>query len=172
VEIAETLARGRDSYARHAWREAYEALAAVDRSAPLDVRDVESLATSAYMLGREREFRELLERAYRAHLEARDPLAAVRCAFWIGVTLELREERGQAGGWFGRAERLLERERTDGVERGYLLIRRYLEHEAEGDLDRAAASVAEAASVGEQFADPDLVSMGSYLEGIALIGLG
>jgi DNA-binding NarL/FixJ family response regulator len=172
VEITETLARGRDSYARHAWREAYEALAAADRSAPLDVRDVESLATSAYMLGREREFRELLERAYRAHLEARDPLAAVRCAFWIGVTLELRDERGQAGGWFGRAERLLERERTDGVERGYLLIRRYLEHEAEGDLDRAAAAVAEAASVGEQFADPDLVSMGSYLEGIALIGLG
>jgi DNA-binding CsgD family transcriptional regulator len=172
VKIAETLALGRDSHARQAWREAYEALAAADRAAPLDARDIELLATSAYMLGREQEYRELLERAYRGYLDAREPLAAFRCAFWIGVTLELRDERGRAGGWFGRAERLLERERSDCVERGYLLIRRYLEHDADGDLEGAAASAAEAAAIGERFADPDLVSTGSYLEGIALIGLG
>jgi DNA-binding NarL/FixJ family response regulator len=172
MEIAGTLARGRDSFARQAWREAYEALTAADRSAPLDPGEVELLATSAYMLGREEEFREHLERAYRGHLEAGERLAAVRCAFWIGETLALQGELGRAGGWLGRAERLLDREPTDCVERGYLLIARVSEHGAHGEPDRAAAAASEAAAIGERFGDPDLVSMGSFLEGIALIGLG
>jgi DNA-binding CsgD family transcriptional regulator len=172
VDIAGQLARGRDSYARQAWREAYEALTAADRSAPLDPRDVEQLATSAFMIGREQEFRELLERAYRAHLETEEPQAAIRCAFWIGMTLALNGELGQAGGWRGRMERLLDRVGTDCVERGYLLISRITEHEVDGRLDRAAATAAEVAAVGERFGDRDLVSLGSFLEGNALIGLG
>jgi DNA-binding CsgD family transcriptional regulator len=172
VETAEDLARGRDSYGRQAWREAHDALLAADRSTPLEPRDLELLATSAFMLGGEQEFRELLERAYRGHLEAGNRLAAVRCAFWIGVTLALRGERGQAGGWNGRLERLLDREETDCVERGYVLISRVDEHEADGELERAATTAAEAAAIGERFGDPDLVSLGSFLEGAALIGLG
>jgi DNA-binding CsgD family transcriptional regulator len=172
VSTAGKLARGRELYARQAWREAYEALTAADRSGPLEPRDVVLLATSAYMLGRENEFRELLGRAYRGHLEAGERLAAVRCAFWIGVTLTLQGEHGRAGGWRGRAERLLDREGVDCVERGYLLIARLAEHEAAGELDRAAATAAEAVAVGERFGDPDLISLGSYLQGGALIGLG
>jgi DNA-binding CsgD family transcriptional regulator len=171
VEIAGKLERGRDSYARQAWHEAYESLTAADRSAPLDPHDVELLATSAFMLGREQEYRELLDRAHRGHLEAEEPLAAVRCAFWIGVTLALQGERGQAGGWLGRAKRLLDREATDCVERGYLLVLRGIEHEIDGDLERLAATAAEAAAVGERFGDPDLFSMGSFMQGNALIGL-
>jgi DNA-binding CsgD family transcriptional regulator len=172
VGIAGKLAWGRDCYARRAWREAYEALTAADRSAALDARDVELLATSAFMLGREREYRELLERAYRGHLEAEERLAAVRCAYWIGVTLALQGELGRAGGWLGRAERLLDREGTDCAERGYLLIARVVEHEADGKPDRAAAAAAEAAAIGERFGDPDLFSLGCFTEGNALIGLG
>jgi DNA-binding CsgD family transcriptional regulator len=172
VEIAGKLARGLDFYARQAWRDAYDALTAADRSAPLDPREVELLANSAYMLGREQEYRELLERAYRGRLEAEEPLAAVRCAYGIGVTLALQGEFGRAGGWLGRAQRLLDRDGTDCVERGYLLVARVIEHQADGELDRAAASAAEAVAVGERFGDPDLVSTGSFLEGRALIGLG
>jgi DNA-binding CsgD family transcriptional regulator len=172
VEIASKLAQARNSYARQAWREAYEALTAADRSASLDPRDVEMLATAAFMLGREQQYRALLERAYRGHLEAEERLAAVKCAFWIGVTLALRGERGQAGGWLGRAERLLHREATDCVEHGYLLILRGTEYEIDGDLERLAATAAEAAALGERFGDPDLFSMGSFMQGNALIGLG
>jgi DNA-binding CsgD family transcriptional regulator len=172
VEIAEDLSRGRDSYARQRWRETYEALTAADRSAPLDPPDVEALATSAYMLGREQEFRELLERAYRAYLEAEERRAAVRCAFWISVTLALQGEVGRAGGWLGRAQRLLDREGTDCVERGYLLISRVIEHEVEGELDRAAATAAEAAAIGERFGDPDLFSLGCFTQGSVLLSLG
>ena len=61
------------------------------------------------------------------------------------MTLALRGELGQAGGWQGRAERLLEREQAgDCVERGYLLILRGIEHEIDGDRERLAAIAAEA----------------------------
>jgi DNA-binding CsgD family transcriptional regulator len=171
VEAAE-LTRARDAYARRSWSETYDALSAADRSAPLDPSDLELLSRSAYMLGREDEFREVLARAYRGHLEREERPAAVRCAFWIGITLALRGERGRASGWLGRAERLLERDGADGVERGYMLIARVEERETAGDLDGASAAAAEAVAVGERFGDPDLVSLGSFLEGSALIGAG
>ena len=88
------------------------------------------------------------------------------------MTLALRGELGQAGGWQGRAERLLEREQAgDCVERGYLLILRGIEHEIDGDRERLAAIAAEAVAAGERFADPDLFSMGAFMQGNALISL-
>ena len=63
-------------------------------------------------------------------------LRAVRCAFWIGINLALRGEVGPATGWLGRAQRLLEREERDCVERGYLLMPVVLQHEAAGDRRR------------------------------------
>ena len=41
------LARGRAAYARRAWREAYDALGAADRSTELEAEDLQLLATSA-----------------------------------------------------------------------------------------------------------------------------
>ncbi len=172
MDTAQQLARGRESYARQAWNEAHEALETVDRTAPLGASDLELLATSAYMLGREAEYRELLERAYNLHLESGYPLPAARCAVWIAVKLASRGELGQAGGWLGRAERLLERERQDCVERGYALIPRIFEREAEGDLEGAAAISAEAAAIGERFDDPDLFSLATFAQGSALVDLG
>ncbi len=172
MELVAELKRGREALGRQAWREAHEALTVADRSAPLGPADLELLATSAYMLGWEQEYMEVLERAYRAYLDTEEPLAAVRCAQWIAVKLAVRGELGQAGGWLGRAERLLEREGTDRVERGYLLIPRIIEQEVAGDLERAAAIAAEAAAIGEHFGDPDLVSVATHAEGSALISLG
>ena len=172
MESAGKLAEGRESYARQAWRNAYESLTGADRADPLEPDDLELLATSAYMLGSEQEFREHMERAYRGHIETENGVAAVRCAFWIGFSLAVRGELGQASGWLGRAERLLDREATDCIERGYLLIPRIFEHEATGDLEAAAATAAEAAAIGERFGDADLLSMGSFAQGGALIGLG
>ena len=166
------LARGRDAYARQAWGEAYEALSSADRSESLDPYELEMVATAAFMLGHEQEFREALERAYRGHLVGEQTLAAVRCAFWIGVTLALRGELGQASGWQGRAERLLEREPGDSVERGYVLILRGIEHEIDGDSELLATLAAEAAALGERFGDPDLFSMGAFMQGNALISVG
>ena len=172
MEVVAELESGREAHARRAWRKAREALMAADRSARLGPSDLELLATSAYMLGVEQEYRQVLERAHRAYLNEEKPLAAVRCAIWIAVNLAARGELGHAGGWLGRAERLLEREGSDCAERGYLLIPRIFEQEADGDLEGAAATAGEAAAIGERFGDQDLFSLGCFAQGSALIGLG
>ena len=51
-----------------------------------------------------------------------EEVAAARCAFWLGFGLLLRGEEIRAGGWLGRAHRLLDEGRHDCPERGYLLV--------------------------------------------------
>ena len=166
------LERGRDLYLSEAWSDAYEALSAADRLDPLGADDLELLATSAYMIGQEEDYRSLLERAHRAHLEAGRELAALRCAFWVGATLARRGEMGRAGGWLGRAQRLLDRQEGDCVERGYLLVPAVFEQEAGGDWEGAAATAGEAAAIGERFGDSDLFALAAHERGHILIQNG
>ena len=169
---ATELERGRDHHASGAWSDAYAALAAADRSAPLAVADLELLATSAYMLGREDEYARLLERAHQMHVSAGDVPGAIHCAFWLGLSLLLRGEVARANGWFGRAERLLQREHDDCVERGYLLIPALLGHVMRGDDEAAHDTAAEAAAIGERFGDADLVALAVQEQGHALVRQG
>src|SRR5262245_52176002 len=143
------LERGRDSYGGGAWRTAYESLSAADNAMVLDSEDLELLARAAYMLGRDDDYVAGLERAHRAHLDAGRPLPAVRCAFWIGHSFLFRGEDAKAGGWFGRAERLLRGTEGDCVERGYLLIPVWLKQIAAGEAEAACETTSEAAALGE-----------------------
>jgi DNA-binding CsgD family transcriptional regulator len=163
------LERGRESYAAWAWIDAYEFLSRADRSSALVPGDLELLATSAFMLGREDEWTAILERAHHACVNAGDALRAVRCAFWIGMNFALRGEMGPATGWLARAQRLLDQEGRDCVERGYLLLPVMFQHEAMGDFDGAAATAASATEIGARFGDPDLLALSIHAQGIFLI---
>jgi hypothetical protein len=149
LPTANELERARESYSRMAWREAYELLSAADQAAPLAAGDLELLATSASMLGRDGEWLPTLERAYHGHSAAADNLRAARCAFWIGMNLALRGEMGPATGWLGRAQRLIEREGRDCVEQGYMLMPVVFQHEAAGDYEGASTTAAAAAEIGQ-----------------------
>ena len=116
------LDRGRDAVTRRAWLDAYAELTAADGIEPLGTDDLELLATAAYMLGRDDEWVAAHERAHRLHLDATEFERAARSAFWIGFSFALRGEIGPASGWFGRAQRLLERHGADSVVSGFLLI--------------------------------------------------
>ena len=70
------------------------------------------------MLGLDDEYLQVLERAHHGHLEQAETLRAVRCAFWSGTHLLIRGEMARGAGWLARAERLVEREDGDCVERG------------------------------------------------------
>ncbi|HSK16898.1 MAG TPA: LuxR C-terminal-related transcriptional regulator [Gaiellaceae bacterium] len=164
------LERGRASYGRRSWRDAYESLARADEAAPLEPGDLELLATSAYMLGRDDEYLSVLERAHHGYLEAGETLRAVRCAFWVGINLALRGEMGPAGGWLGRAQRLLGQE--DSVERGYLLMPLVFRREAEGDFAGAAAVAADAAAVADRFDDAEGLALAVQANGRMLIKAG
>ena len=74
VAASSDLERGREAHERRAWRAAYDFLSSADAAAPLEADDLELLATSAYMLGRDSEFEACLERAHHAYLDAGEPL--------------------------------------------------------------------------------------------------
>lgn len=164
------LERGRRAYRRMAWGDAYDSLSQADRLDPLGADDLERAATAAYLTGRNPAHSQFLERAHHAHLEAGSRERAGRCAFWLGLTLLLRGETGQANAWFARARRLVDG--LDCPEEGYLLVPVAERHLAEGDGEAAHAAAAGAAAVGERFADADLVACARHLQGRARIRQG
>ena len=172
MDAGAELKRARAWYAERSWREAHASLSAADEAHPLGAEDLELLATSAYMLGREDDYFEALERSHQAHLDAGEPLRAVRCAFWVGVNLARQGEKGRASGWLARAQRLLEHEQRECVERGYLLIPAMFGREAAGDWDAAATIAASAAQIGERFGDRDLLALAGQGQGQFLIRQG
>ena len=165
------LEQGRQAYAQSAWAQAYESLARADEVEPLAAADLELLAITAFMLGREDDHFQILERASYAHAEAGERRRAARCAFWIGMQLALRGEMGPATGWLGRAHRLLEGE-GECAEQGYLLMPVAFQHDAEGDLEGASATAAAAAEIGERFGDKDLFALAIHTQGEFLVNGG
>jgi DNA-binding CsgD family transcriptional regulator len=172
VDATNELERGRESYARRAWMNAYESLSHADQAAALGAEDLELLATAAYMLGRDDDHLGGLERAYRVYLDAGEALLAARCAIWVGMHLSIRGEMGRATGWLGRAQRLVEREGRDCAERGYLLFPPMFQYEATGDYEAATATAAAAAEIGERFGDADLFALAVHSQGIILVKMG
>jgi DNA-binding CsgD family transcriptional regulator len=166
-EGRDELGRGRESYARRAWADAYESLSRAD-----DAEDLELLARSAYMLGRDDDYRSALERSYHAYVDAGDSPRAARCAWWVGHNLLFHGETAPARGWFARGQRLLEREERDCVERGYLMIPVLLEHSFSGDYEAAYATAVDVDAIGERFGDRDLVAIALMEQGHALVKQG
>ena len=168
---AENLEHGREAYARREWRGAHASLATADRALPLGAEDLELLATSASMLGRDDEHLQVLERAHHGHLEAGETLQAARCACWAGTHLLIRGEMARGAGWLARAQRLVEQEERDCVERGYLLVPMMMGQEAAGD-SAAYDTAAAVAGIGERFGDADLLGLALHQQGRLLIKQG
>jgi ATP/maltotriose-dependent transcriptional regulator MalT len=166
------LERGRACVARGAWTDAHAALSAADAASPLEPVDLELVARVAYMLGRDDDYLRALERAHYGYLDADDAPRAARCTWWIGLCLLLLGESAPAQGWFARGDRLLEREPSDCVERGYLLLADMLQSFAEEDFEGAHDAAAEAIEIGQRFGDGDLVALGVMDQGHALLELG
>jgi DNA-binding CsgD family transcriptional regulator len=169
---SDELERGRESYAQRAWMDAYTSLSDADEAAPLEAEDLELLATSASMVGRMDDHLALLERAHHVYADAGEGLRAARMAFWIGMNLAIRGEIGPAGGWFGRAQRLVEAAGQDCVEQGYLLVPVGLQHEAMGDFDAAYEAVAAATEIGRRFGEADLYAAAGHFQGLIRIKQG
>jgi DNA-binding CsgD family transcriptional regulator len=169
---ADTLDRGRESFGRQAWADAYAQLFAADHEWPLGPEDLERLAVAAFLVGRDAESAEAWERAHHECLRLGDAARAARCAFWLAVELLNRGERARAGGWLARAQRLIDEGHLDCVERGYLLVPVGLRSIAEGDLAAAYTTFGKAAEIGERFSDRDLVVFGRHGQGRVLVRTG
>jgi hypothetical protein len=107
VDVGSDIERGRELCAEQDWAAAYSCLSAVD-PVLLSARDLELLAGSAYMLGREDAYVDAWELAYHSHLKAGDTARAALCTWWIGDYLRFRGESARATGWFARGDSLLD----------------------------------------------------------------
>ena len=161
------LERGREAYAGRAWAEAHDLLSRAHDDEPLEAQDLELLSTTAFMLGRDDECIEWLERAHQRHLEDGETLRAVRCAAWLVLNLASRGEIGPATGWLGRAQRLLGPE-GECAERGWLLLPGVFQQEAAGDFAAAVSLAEEALRIGERFGDRDLFALAMAQQGFML----
>jgi len=166
------LERGRASYQRRAWADAFAELARADGDAPLEAGDLEKLAWSAALTARDDDFLRAAERLYQLGADAGDCARAARWAFWKGMRLFSLGEPGQAGGWLARAQRMVERAGGDCVECGWLQLPTAVRQLEAGDFEAAAASAGEAAALGDRHGDPDLVAFARNLQGRALLRQG
>ncbi|HEU0195070.1 MAG TPA: LuxR C-terminal-related transcriptional regulator [Gaiellales bacterium] len=170
--VSTALDRGRESYARRAWGDAYSELSAADGEAPLPPADLERLGIAAVLVGREAEGAALWERAHHELVEQGALVPSVRCAFWVAFSLLNRGEPAHAGGWLARAKRLLDDAgaAADGcAERGYLILMDGRRRVIEGDYPGALVLIGQAVEVGEQCGDNDLVALARHVQGRGLI---
>src|SRR5512140_1639943 len=166
------LAQGREHIERQAWESAHTLLSAEDRERALEPDDLVRLATAAQMLGRDDEASGLWLRAHAAYLEREDRRAAARSAYWLIVPMLFRGEMAQAGGWIARVQRLLEEERSECAEHGYMRCAMALRAIREEKVAAAYEHFAEAARIGQRTGDADLIAQARHGEGRSLIRRG
>ena len=100
--------RGRAALAAGAWADARSALEAAVRAEPQHARAWEDLGTACMWLQDARVF-EVRQQAYLLYRDAGDDVAAARLSMDLASDfMDLRGELAVAGGWFQRAQRLLE----------------------------------------------------------------
>lgn len=170
--VAGALDRGRESFGRQAWGDAFALLSAANRESPLAAEDLELLATAAYLTGRDEDFAVAGARAHHEFVRRGSLERAARGAFWLAFSFFNRGEMARGSGWVARARRLLDDLGRDCVEQGYLLFPAGLQRLAEGDAVAAAAAFDQAAKIGERFGDLDLITLARLGLGGSMIPLG
>ena len=164
--------RGRESFGRQAWEEAWSQLSTAASRVPLEVEDLERLAVAAFLTGRTEESVDVWGRAHHFCLRLGDVVRASRCAFWSAFILLNEGQLARGGGWIHRARRLLDQSARDCVEQGYLRYAAALRSVFEGDPTGARVGFAEAAGVGDRFSDAELGALARAGQGRCLIYLG
>ena len=169
--MVDALDRGRESFRRQAWADAYAQMSAADRDAPLEVTDLEMLAAAASLAGDDPASADAWIRAHQEYMRAGNPARAVRCAFWLVLGLMLRGELAPAAGWLARGQRLAG-EVQGRAEEACLLLGDAVQLMFAGDAEGANALYSRAAEIGVRFGDPDVTAMARLGEGQTAIMLG
>lgn len=169
--IVDDLVRGREAFERREWAAAYDRLTLVD-PAGLGPADLVALATAAYLAGDRDASVRAFQPAHQRHLAAGDLRAASRCASWLATILSLAGEMSVGRGWAARAERLLDSEPTEIVERDYVLVYEMFSRIYSGDFPGAQEIAVRFTEIGHHFGDADLIAKGLESQGRLLMYAG
>ena len=170
-KLTPPLITARKSFLRRAWSAAFADYPQRIEKVPWIPPTLSSSDRPLRLIGKESECSEILARAHQGFLSRDETQPAVRCAFWLGFMAMINGEHARAGGWFSRAERLLDGQ-PDCVEKGYLLLPVGYRSVHGGDAAVGVKAFAEAGAIGDQFFDTDLVTLARQGQGRALIRQG
>ena len=166
------LASARDALERHAWEDAYDALAEADRTGTLPGTALEMLAWANYWTGHPDATIEALERAYAAYLDEGDRAQAAMMAYRLAEQHGMRMSIPLAQGWGQKATRLAEEDSTWPVHGWLLWIQGLLLWIMQADYAGAIQRYDEALAFAKRSGDRDLAAMSLHDKGHALCLLG
>ena len=172
MDAPTALDRGRTAYSEHRWTDAINGLDAADRATAATALDLEQLATAALLVGRFEESVAWRTRAHEAFIADRDLDGAIRSAVWLGMEFMYVGNLAQAGGWFARAQRLLDEHPDGRPDHGFLFIPEALASLYRGDAEDAAALFARTSELARVAQDADLLALGQMGLGESEIMLG
>jgi class 3 adenylate cyclase len=172
IPAADPVEQGRNALARHAWQEAYDALAEADRSGLLSGEGLRMLAEAAWWSGRPEEMIETGERAYEAYAREGDNQAAAMVAIELARQFGMRLNAPLLGGWLARAERLVADDPASPVH-GYLAcMRGFVAAAMEGDPEKAIRHLDEALAIATRTGDRNVYGFALHSKGWALTNQG
>jgi DNA-binding SARP family transcriptional activator len=164
-------ARGREAVADRRWHDAVDRLSAADRDGVLCGDDLDALAEALLWTEHPLEALVVRQRAHAALVEEgnilRAAMVAVMLAIWFGARLRM----SVAGGWFQRAQRLLENEPECAVH-GFLEWAATMFAIATGRHEDARESAQRAFDIGQRFGVPDLQALGLTFGGYVRVRQG
>jgi class 3 adenylate cyclase len=165
------LQRGREAIRRHAWRDAYDLLSEADEVADLAADDLAALAEAAWWAGRIDDCIGARERAYATYIREGNPQHAALTALSLSHDYSGKLAHSIAQGWYGRAERLLEKE-DESPAHGHLGWMRSHAFLDAGDLDAALKEAERVLDLGMRYGDRDLQGYGLLQKGRVLVAKG
>jgi class 3 adenylate cyclase len=170
-QTTDALSSARDAASRHAWRQAFDDFASVDR-ADLTAEDIELFGDAAWWSGKIGEAIDLREAAYAAYAAAGDRRAAARLALVLSWDESGRGAFSVANGWFANAQRLLEDE-PEGPEHGRMALTRAINTMFAGnDFPGAVADFEHAFELGRRFGDRDIQMLSLVGKGRTFVKTG
>ena len=171
LDLSALRAAVRDAFARHAWAEAYELLAAADARGGLAPDDLEVLGQASWWTGKLAAAIEARERAYAGFAAARDDGRAAMTAIALGRDNLLRNAHSIATAWLNRAERFLNTT-DEGAAHAALAHTRAVQAGLAGHFDEALAQSERALTIARRLGDRTLEALGMSAKGLSLVYLG
>ncbi len=166
---SDALKRGREAFRTQVWGEAFACLSNADLEGALEAEDLERLAITTYMVGKDDASADAWTRAHHYYQRHQNPPGAARCAFWHACGLFFKGDMAPAMGWVARGQRVLETADEDCPEQGWLLFLSALPIMYQGDPETAHSSFVRAGEIAERFNDPDVMTLSRLGRGHSLI---
>jgi tetratricopeptide (TPR) repeat protein len=166
-----TLESGRYAFDRTDWETAWTLLSDADATSPLEPADLERLGEAGSWTNRQQQAFPIWQRAYQTYLRADNFERASCVALTLTIHYVARMEFAVAGGWYAKAERLLET-LPESAAHGQFAFVTALFAEASSDWAAVREAACRLHALGCRCGDADLQALGLTFQGLAATRLG